>query len=282
MDKRDRAVIFRDRLGKAMDRAGLSRSALARETRVDRSTISQILSDEETRLPNAQLAADSAAALGVSVDWLLGLTDRPERPGDVIAAAMTVTQAQRTLADEQLLAWHREAGGYKIRHVPATLPDMLKTEAVMQWEYDAFVGRTPEQAIGAMRDRVSWLRAATSDYEIAIPKHELEAFAAGVGYYDGLSRAVRLEQLRSLQTVCEEYYPSLRLFFFDARRVFSAPVTIFGPLLAAIYVGRVYMAFREGERVKTLIAHFDWLVREAVIDARDASKFIANLAEPLQ
>ena len=72
--------------------------------------------------------AGCAEALGVSSDWLLGLADRPERPGDVIEAALSMTQADRTSADAQLLDWHREASGYKVRHVPATLPDMLKTE----------------------------------------------------------------------------------------------------------------------------------------------------------
>ncbi len=69
--------------------------------------------------------------------------------------------------------------GYKIRHVPATLPDMLKTEAVLEWEYEAFLGRTPDQAIRAMKDRMNWFRAGGSDYEIAVPVHELQAFAAG-------------------------------------------------------------------------------------------------------
>ena len=114
-----------------MQRSQMSRSALARATAVDRSTIGQLLKDDLPRLPNAQLAADAASALGVSTDWLLGLTNRPERPGDIVAAAMAMSPAERSSADAQLLAWHREAAGYKIRHVPATLPDILKTESML-------------------------------------------------------------------------------------------------------------------------------------------------------
>ena len=66
----------------------------------------------------------------------------------------------------------------------------------------------------------------------------------------------------------------LRIFLFDARTVFSAPVTIFGPLMAVIYVGRVYLAFRERRRVTSLTRHFDWLVREAVVDARQVAGHI--------
>ncbi|MFT4960234.1 MAG: transcriptional regulator with XRE-family HTH domain [Paracoccaceae bacterium] len=97
---------------------GVTKSALSRETKVDRSTFGQLLKDDHPRLPNAQLAADAADALGVSTDWLLGLTNRPETPGDIIAAALSLSPAERTSADEQFLEWHREAAGYKVPMSP--------------------------------------------------------------------------------------------------------------------------------------------------------------------
>ncbi len=277
MDKRARAAAFRERLTAAMADAGLTRSALARATGVDRSTLSQLLADGEARLPNAQLIADCATTLGVSADWLLSLTERPERPGDLLAAAVRMETAERATVDAQMFDWHREARGYKIRHVPATLPDILKTEAMLRWEYAAFLGRTPDQAIGATMDRLEWLRGGESDYEIAVPRHELEALAAGEGYYAGLPRDVRIEQLDALSRRADELFPSLRLFAFDARKVYSAPLTIFGPILGVIYVGRYYLSFRNDERVKSLIRHFDWLVRECDVDARDIMGFIEDL-----
>ncbi len=260
-----------------MRQSHCSRSQLARDTGVDRSTIGQLLVEGQTRLPNGQLLADAAAALSTSTDWLLGLTDRPERPGDLLASAVSMTGAERSAADQQIIDWHREAAGYKIRHVPATLPDMLKTEAMLRWEYDSFLSRTPDQAILATHEVVDWFQADTSDYEIALPIHELNAFAAGAGYYSGLQAAVRVEQLDHLAALCEQMYPRLRLFLFDARQVFSAPLTIFGPRVAVIYVGRFYLSFRESERLRSLTSQFDWLVREAVVDARDLAGHIRSL-----
>ncbi|MEM1313206.1 MAG: helix-turn-helix transcriptional regulator [Pseudomonadota bacterium] len=279
MDKRDRAALFRQRLAAALAETGMSRAALARGTGADRSTISQILAEGETRLPNAQLAADCAEALKVSADWLLGLSERPERAGDLVAAAVTMGAADRAAVDSQLLAWHREADGYKIRHVPASMPDVLKTEAVLRWEYEAHLGRTPDQAVGAMMDRLAWLRAGRSDHEIALPRHEVESFARGEGYWRGLPYEARAEQLARLVSSARELYPSLRLFLFDARRVFSSPMTVFGPLLATIYVGQVYLAFRSEERVRSLTGHFDWLVRECDVDAREAPDWLDRLAD---
>ena len=281
LDKRARAGQFRQRLARAMAEVGVTRSALSRRIGVDRSTVSQILTDQGARLPNAQVVAECAAALGVSADWLLGLTERPERAADLLAAQMSMTEAPRALVDETIFGWHREAAGYKIRHVPAGLPDMLKTHDVLRWEYEPHLGKTTEQAIGASEDRLGWMRGAGSDYEMALPLYELTSFARGEGYYEGLPAALRREQLARMAELHDQLYPSLRVFLFDARRLFSAPVTVFGPLLAVLYIGRNYLAFRDTERVRALTAHFDWLVREAAVSARDFPQELERLARPI-
>ncbi|HBN31388.1 MAG TPA: transcriptional regulator, partial [Rhodobacteraceae bacterium] len=235
-DKRDRSTLFRNRLAKAAELKSINQSELARAVGVDRSTISQLLSGRDARLPNAQVVAECASALGVSADWLLGLTDRPERPGDVLNATLAVTEAARSSADQQITEWHREAAGYKIRHVPATLPDILKTRDMLRWEYGPQMGRTSDQAIGATDDQLDWFEQRESDYEIAFPLYELESFARAEGYYKGLPVDLRLAQIDHILTIYEAHFPSMRLSLFDARQVFCAPVTVFGPLLAVVYL----------------------------------------------
>jgi len=279
IDKRLRATLFRARLAEAMRLRQSNQSALARSIGVDRSTVSQLLKEETGRLPNAQVVGECASALGVSADWLLGLTDRPETAADMLANTLSLTEAPRALVDEQIFAWHKEAAGYKIRHVPAALPDMLKTRAMLEWEYEPHLGRSTDQAIGASEDRMAWMRAAQSDYEIALPLYEIESFARGEGYYRGLPAAIRRAQLDHLITVTTQLYPSLRLYLFDARRVYSAPVTILGPLLAVLYIGRNYMVFRDRERVQAMTLHFDSLVREASITARALPDHLRGLRD---
>lgn len=281
IDKRRRAAQFRNRLAQAMQRTGINQSALARRIGVDRSTVSQLLTDSGARLPNAQVVGECAAALGVSADWLLSLSERPETAADLLATAFSVTAAPRALVDEQIFAWHTEAAGMKIRHVPASLPDMLKTRAMLEWEYAPHLGRTASQAIGASEDRLTWMRGAQSDYEIAFPLHELTSFARAEGYYAGLDIALRRDQLARLALLHDQLYPRLRIYLFDARRLFSAPLTIFGPLLGVIYMGGNYLAFRDTERVNAFTAHFDQLVREAALTARDFPDRINALAADL-
>jgi transcriptional regulator with XRE-family HTH domain len=279
MDKRDRARLLRERLIAMMNEREMNQTALARAVGVDRSTISQLLSGPMPRLPNAQVIAGCAVALGVSADWLLGLSQRRERAAEVVAASLSITAAPRAMADEQILSWHREAAGYKIRHVPAALPDMLKTPQMLRWEYAPHLGRSPDQIIGASEDRLDWMRASRSDYELAMPLYELASFVRGEGYYEGLPPEIRQAQIRRLLELHDQLYPTLRIFLFDARRIFSAPVTVFGPLMAVLYIGQSYLSFRDSERVSTFTRHFDLLVREAAVEARDFPRHLAALAQ---
>ena len=276
IDKRDRAPLFRTRLAQAMAERAVSQAALARATRVDRSTISALLSPG-IRLPNAQLAADCATALGVSCDWLLGVSDRPEPVENLLATSISLTDAPRALFDQELIGWHRAAAGHKIRHVPASLPDMLKTPEVVRWEYADHLAHLSEQALAAFQDQLDWMRSAQSDYEVALPLHEIHSFAKGLGYWNGLPLQARHAQMDHLIALCDALYPSLRIYLFDAHQVYSSPVTVFGTQLAAVYLGRQYIVFREPARVKAIVQHFDGLVRNARIEARAVSAHLARL-----
>lgn len=277
-DKRRVAATFRERLATALLASGLSRAALARAVGVDRSSITQMLDPEETRMPGGHVVAACAQALDVSADWLLGLTDRPEQAGALLESSLSMSETGRaTGLDDQIFAWHREAEGYKVRHVPATLPDMLKTNAVLRWEYAPLTHRRPDAAIDAAAERLDWMRLTESDYEMAMAVHEMESFARGEGYYAGLEAGVRRAQIDWLTELYDQFYPSLRIFLFDARRVYSSPVTVFGPKMAVIYMGRHYIAFRDRDRVRTVTRHFDWLVREASVSARDIPRYLDGL-----
>tara|TARA_R110002049_G_scaffold140930_7_gene302362 strand:+ start:13568 stop:14428 length:861 start_codon:yes stop_codon:yes gene_type:complete len=275
--KIERARLFRTRLVSAMANAGSTQSGLARSIGADRSTLSQALTDDAARLPSAHVVGACAAALGVSSDWLLGLSDRPESAADMLSNSLKVSQAPRALVDEQIFDWHREAAGYKIRHVPAALPDMLKTDAMLEWEYGPHLGRTTQQAINASRDRLDWMRGSLSEYEIAMPMFEVDSFLRGTGYYAGLSAPMRLAQTDQLITLTRQLYPRLRIYLFDARRLYSAPVTIFGPLLAVYYAGGHYMAFRDRQRIDMFTQDFDVLIREATHTARDFPDYLSDL-----
>ncbi|MGB7317822.1 MAG: helix-turn-helix transcriptional regulator [Planktotalea sp.] len=281
IDKRQRANLFRTRLNQAMQASGLSQTALAKHIGVDRSTVSQLLSGDGARLPNAHVVGACASALKVSADWLLALSERPESAADLLATSLSISQAPRALVDEQIFAWHQEAKGYKIRHVPATLPDMLKTKEMLQWEYAPHLGRTSEQAIGASQDRLDWMQNSQSDYEIAFPTCELHSFLTASGYYEGLPIEVRRAQTQRFLDIHERLYPRLRIYMFDAHRLYSSPVTVFGPLLASVYLGQYYVTFRDTERVNAFSEHFDTLVREADISARDFGSYLRETARKI-
>ena len=278
IDRRDTVRIFRARFLEALERAGLSRSALARQTGIDRSTLSQLLSLDNGRLPRADTVAAIASVLKVSLDWLLGLSHEARLGADVLQESLHFTPSAQTPVDENLARWHMEAAGYKIRYVPATLPDLIKTEEVMRFEFHDYAARSADQAIAASHGRLAYTRLPDTDMEICMPRQSLEAFARGEVMWTGLDRAVRTAQLVEMAAIADELYPSLRINLFDAMTHYSAPYTIFGPARAAVYLGQMYFVFNTTPHIRVLMNHFDGLVRAATVPATETVSFLRELA----
>jgi len=278
LDRRDTVRIFRARFLEALERAGLSRSALARQTGVDRSTLSQLLSVDNGRLPRADTVAAIASVLKVSLDWLLGLSSEARLGADVLQESLHFTPSAQTPVDENLARWHVEAAGYKIRYVPATLPDLIKTEEVMRFEFRDYVAKSADQAIAASHGLLAYTRLPDTDMEICMPRQSLEAFARGEIMWTGLDRAVRTAQLVKMAAIADELYPTLRINLFDAMTHYSAPYTIFGPVRAAVYLGQVYFVFNTTPHIRVLMSHFDGLVRAATVPATETVSFLRELA----
>ena len=97
-----------------------------------------------------------------------------------------------------------------------------------------------------------------------------------------MSPNLRRQQIDHWLDLTKALYPRLRLYLFDARELYSAPITVFGPLLAVIYVGRNYLAFRDIQRVRAFSNHFDHLVREARIAARAMPDHLVRLRKRLE
>ena len=116
VDKRTRAALFRGRIAKAIQQIGTTQSELARRAGVDRSTLSQLLNDDGARMPNGQLVAECAAALGVSADWLLGLSEFPEQATTLLAEAMLV------------VAWFSAVPPKTVIHRTQTVVGMINTQ----------------------------------------------------------------------------------------------------------------------------------------------------------
>lgn len=281
MDRRDTAQRFRERLHEAMARGQVNRSTLAARIGIDRSTLSQLLSPEAGRLPRADTAAAIAAALRVSLDWLLGLSQQEKLGADILHESVKVKPSADTLVDESLAAWYTEAAGYKIRHVPARLPDLMKTEEVLDYEYRGFVARSADQAIAISHGRLAYVRLPETDIEIAQSRQSMVSFTRAEGVWRDLALGARREQLDHMIALLDELYPTLRMFFFDGRTHYSVPYTVFGPQRAAVYVGQMYFAFNTLEHIRVLSRHFDGLVRASTVPAHTAADFLRDLRQEL-
>lgn len=281
MDRRLIARMFRARLDEGMRRAGYNRSQLAKQAGVDRSTLSQLLSADDLRMPRADTVTAIAIALNVSLDWLLGLSGEIRGGAAILNESLEIAPRPHTDVDDNLHRWHEEAAGCKIRYVPSTLPDLAKTDAVIQYEFRSDAGKTPDQALAASQGKLAYSRLPETDMEICVSQQSIQGFARGEGIWSGLDAVTRAEQLQRMTTLTDELYPGIRLYLFDGKSHYSVPYTIFGPLRAAIFVGQMYFVFNTAEHVRVLTRHFDDLIRAAAIQAHETPNFLKTLCREI-
>jgi transcriptional regulator with XRE-family HTH domain len=281
MDRRDTVRIFRQRLADVIARAGGSRAAFAERIGIDRSTLAQVLSAANDRLPRAETLAAIATDQQVSIDWLLGLSQEGPLAPAIIQQPLTVEPGGHSPADERLTRWHAEAAGYKVRYVPATLPDLLKTEELIRYEYRDYVGPIPESRIEAAHARLANQRRPETDMEVCSSVQSVESFARGEGIWRDLEAPARRQQIEWMIELLDELYPTFRWFLYDGVRRFSVPLTVFGPKRAAIYVGHMYLVFNSTEHIRVLTEHFDNLIRAATVQPPKVSALLRRLLAEL-
>lgn len=278
MDKRVLADTVRRRLGILLARSGASQSAFAKSIGIDRSALSQLLAGSAPRLPRAETLLALAMQHKVSLDWLLGISHDEGLTGE-IRESLEIEEGGGGFDRTLLAKWHAEAAGAKIRYVPAGIPDLLRTDALIDYEA-GITRRDPESQHDETQYRIDYNRRPETDMEVCMPRHTLEIFARGLGVWSGFPAEARAAQLEHMARLLDDLYPSFRLYLYDGRRRYSVPYTIFGQIRAAIYMGDMYVVLNAADPVRTLTRHFDNLIRAAVINAHESAAFARALAEP--
>jgi transcriptional regulator with XRE-family HTH domain len=274
--------VFRERLGQVIERSGLNRSAFAARTGLDRSTLSQLLSETNDRLPRAETIAAIAMKQSVSVDWLLGLSQEDQLGTNIVTESLEIAAGGGAPEDERLVRWHAEAVGYKVRYVPTTLPDMLKTEGTIAFEFSSQGGTIRDTQIDQAVKRLAYTRRPETDIEACASVQSVEAFVRGEGIWRSIPEETRAAQLDHMIALVGELYPTFRWFLFDGLQRFTVPYTVFGPTRAIIYVGGMYFVFNSTEHIRVLIRHFDELIRAAVVQPPDVALWLAKLRADLE
>jgi len=281
MDRRDLLEVFRERLSQSMARAGLTQVALARRVGLDRSTLAQFLAPGNKRLPRADTLAALALDRQVSVDWLLGLAQEGALGAALLPQPIEIQKGGNVPLDARLERWFTEAIGYKVRYVPTTLPDLLKTDEVIRYEFRDELPAVPRSRIAVASEQLATQRRPESDLEVCSPRQGIESFARGEGIWRELDVEQRRRQLAHMIELVTELYPTFRWFLYDGLHRYAAPMTIFGPKRAALYVGDMFLVLNSTEHIRALSARFDDLIRVAVVQPSDVVKWLEGLLRRL-
>jgi len=281
MDRSETVERFRERLTQVLEESGRTRSAFAEGVGLDRSTLSQLLSPGNERLPRAETILAIARQAQVSLDWLLGASESGAPGSELVSNALEFEGGADVPLDERLVRWHAEVLGSKIRYIPTTLPDLLKDPKVIRYEFAPYGDRVKEVRLEQAEMRLEYSRRPETDMEVCSTVQMLREFALGHGIWSGLPKAARRDQLEHIVERVDELYPTFRWFLFDGLAHFAAPYTIFGAKRAAIYVGNMYLMLNGTEQIRAMTRHFDDLIRAAVVQPPDVSTHVRGLLEEL-
>jgi hypothetical protein len=278
MKLQERVSLFQQRLLQVITRSELNRSSFATSISVDRSTLSQLLCVDNVRLPRADTIASIGEKHQVSIDWLLGLTQQGSLEANLMPEAFSVDDYSTTASDK-MLEWHREATGYKVRYVPTTLPDLLKTEAVAEYEFNRYGSGKVDQTVRDNQLLLLQQRHPGSELETCVSIQSLRSFALGQGIWQGLAPDQRRAQLERMIELNDELYPSFRWFLYDGKETYSCSFTIFGPLRATLFLGHLYIVINSIEHIRKLTERFDDLIRIAVVHPHEIDKTLEDLID---
>ncbi len=276
IDKRKISQQFRDRLRLLISREAMSVSAFAQECNLDRSALSQFLNEASIRLPRSETLIAIASSQNVSMDWLLGLSQDETGLGEV-SSVFDIEHASPEQGHSLLAQWHTEAAGYKIRYVPSSLPDLLRTRAVVEFEFGEKQSVPADDKNAFAREQLDYNRRPETDMEVVMPFQRMENLAAGRDIWEGLTRGKRQAQIEHMADLIDELYPTFRLFMFDGRKHFISPYTVFGPKRAAVYLGGMYMVINSVDHIRQLTQRFDESIRAATIPADRVSAWLRDL-----
>lgn len=282
-ERSERADIFRERLNGILFKRKISRAEFAAAVGLNRTSASQLLSGASSRLPRVETIAQIARNLDVSVDWLLGLSDEINE-----GANLPSTTGQRygrfrfsSIRNEHFVRWSNDHSGVKTRYLPLWVPDALKNEEMIEWQYRKNPEVSVAEAIEAVRLRRVYLARPGSDTEICTSVETVTAFARGEYFYADIPYDARQRALRYMVDLYEQFYPTLRWFCFEARdNYFSGfPITIFGRKQCMIYLGPEFIALDDPEDVGEMIRQFDGLVRKAKLQPLETLELLRSLCE---
>ena len=280
MDKRDLHRAFQGRLHDIIVASGQSKGGFAHGLGIDRSALSQILDAGSVRLPRVETLAKMAQMHNVSLDWLLGLSESGQKDTEV-KNQFELEQAPPEKDASLLSHWRMQALGQKIRYIPFQLPDIFCLPEVFKYQM-GFDAERIRHVTQAAEDNVSYVERPDTDMEIIMPLQRLQSLIAGKDVWDAVPASIRARQICHIERLIDEFYPTVRLFLVDGLKNYAAPVTIFGNMRAAFYLGGKYMVLTGGQSVKQTMGYFDDLIRAAVVHPHEVSAWIKNARAGLE
>lgn len=283
MKKKQRAALFQKRLRQVLEDHGQSLNAFCRAHGLDRPTITQLLIAKDSRLPRGDTLAALADALGVSTDWLLGLSEDRQKGVELVFEAFAVKQVQDMPVEAQWYSWHEEAQGTPIRYVlNEGVPEMLKTPETLTYEFAPMIGAAAAAHMAESEERKKFIGFGQENYSACCSHQELGLFAGGHGLWVDMPAAARRAQLQFMAHEIERLYPSAQYYVFDEMKILAHPFAVFGKKRAVIQCSGDYLVYTRETHINYFISLFNRYIQNATAHPHEAAQYVERLAKTVR
>jgi transcriptional regulator with XRE-family HTH domain len=261
---------FSRRLNEAMTSRQLTVPQLCYASDITKAALLRLLSDDLDRLPDTYTLVKLAHALDVSLDYLLGVG--VQRIDSAISFAADFFpdpfSAENTLYEELFLS---QTHGYFV-YVCETLPELLKTKAVLQIELQ---NTALADAYHARMDAVR-CSAATRENNglVLMDSRVVDDLVQGGGRYKDLTAQQIREQIGHLTSFFDSQTPTVSACVVDYRKQGLAQVFLSTPCRVVSRLGDGYVATGNAE----LYQHLRNKARSASREGVAFSHYVAGAA----
>ena len=145
------------------------------------------------------------------------------------------------------------------------LPDLLKTEAVAEYEFNRYGSGKIDQSVRDNQLLLLQQRHPGSELETCMPMHHLESFAMGEGIWRDLPLADRRAATAAHDRAERRAVSRFSLVLYDGKQTYSISMTIFGPMRVSLFLGKLYIIVNNIDHIRKITDRFDDLIRMAVV-----------------
>lgn len=282
MKKEDVFETFQERLKRSIQALEISPTEFCRKNDIDRSTLTQLMHNKDLRVPRIDTLAKLSCALGVSSDWLIGISNEKGTMAEIMSESLRTIPSYDSASEyKEPLEQIAETGDIdtKIRHHLITVPEYLYLDKIIPQYYSNLRVNDREEFSKIIDRFIHVLRPNVPKmaFETIFSVQVLQKMVERRDRWRNISKEDIRDQLLHIADYYEEIYPQQQLYLYDEVDRLCAPMLIYGSKKVSLWVGSFHFVFNASNVVNAAHENLNAMIRIAKYLPHQSPDYIRSL-----